>query len=186
MLLNCNVSIEILGPRFHYSAGNAATLVLLRIETWPWHAEALQGVSLQEVTSQCREWDLEAHRVRAEPRVSWCQKPLWLMRRAERFSGSLVLWHCKVLQQGHTLRWGTNPSRLLLLAPEVAFCPEAALCGSVPALCKMIDSQSLSPLPGSGLWACCPVSQETTALACLWKADAVFCRHFYCYSLVLC
>lgn len=180
--------MEILCPCFPYSPGDAATVCVAEGRKVTWACWTIWG-------SFFLRRSLSVHRVRCgtthvqsrTKRVSWCQeepqKPLWLMRRAERFSGNLVLGHCKVLQQRNTLRWGTNTYRQLLSAPEGAFCPEAALCGSNPALCKMIDSQSLSPQSGSGLWACCRVSQETTALACLWKADAAILQAFLLLQL---
>lgn len=171
--------MEILGPCLHYSAGDAATVCVAEGRKVTWACWTIWGslfsrssLSVQGV--RCGTTHVQSRTKRG----SWCQeepqKPVWLMRRAERISGSLV----QSLSARNTLRWGTNPYRQLLSAPEGVFCPEAAPCGSNPALCKMIDSQSLSPQSGSDLWACCHVSQETTALACLWKADDAILQAF--------
>lgn len=178
--------MEILGPCFPCSAGNAATVVLLRVEKWPGHTEPFKGSLFSRSSSQCRGWDVGPDTPRAEPRESFdVRKSLrnccdwWEGQKG--FQGAL--WgHCKVLQQGNPLRWGTNPQRWLLSAPEAAFCPfvdQTFPCAR--RLTHRVFHHCQDLVSGHVVVS----ARKPQHLHFFEKHILVFCRHFCCYSLVL-
>lgn len=101
--------MEILGPCFHCSAGNAATVVLLRVEKWPGHAEP-SGDFLFKKHPPSAEGEMWNH-TRSEQN----QESLLMSGRA---SETTVIdeksrkvfrkpreGHCKALQQGTPWIW---------------------------------------------------------------------------------
>lgn len=187
--------MEILGPCFHYSAGNAAPFVLLRVEKWSWHAEPAQGVALQEATSQCREWDVEAHTYLGQN-----QESLLMSGRA---SETAV-----IDEKGGKFFRETCAVAVLCSALAKSFSKETPWSGAQSEV--VVSSRGCFLSRSSSAWIeSCLVQDdwltESFTTVRIWSLDMlscqpgkpqylhvfekqmlVFCRHFYCYNLVLC